>query len=89
MARPGKTMNYIPTNFEIAGSEKEAIWKMSTILKPLVRLSKSLTVSDFDRVRIEHTHKQIDFVIRQVTNELETKFDIGIQEYSYQNRWKN
>ncbi len=59
---------------------------MSTILKPLVRLSKSLTVSDFDRVRIEHAHKQIDFVIRQVTNELETKFDIGIQEYSYQNR---
>ncbi len=41
--------------------------------------------SDFESIRKEHIHKQINFLIMQVTNELETKFDIGY-EYSYQNR---
>ncbi len=45
-----------------------------------------LTVSDFESTRKEHIHKQINFVMRQVANILETKFDIGLQEYSYQNR---
>jgi len=45
-----------------------------------------LAVSDFESIRKEHIHKQINFVMRQAANVLETKFDIGVQEYSYQNR---
>jgi len=59
---------------------------MSLVLKPIARLPENLAVPDFESTRKEHIHKQIDFMMRQVTNELETKFDIGIQEYSYQNR---
>jgi len=33
-------------------------------------------VSDFESIRKEHIHKQINFVMRQVQNVLETKFDI-------------
>jgi len=64
------------------------MWKMSVVLKPITRLPENLAVPDFESIRKEHIHKQIDFMMRQVTNELETKFDIGY-EYSYQNRWKN
>jgi len=53
---------------------------MSIVLKPIVRLSEDLPVSDFESIRKEHIHKQIDFIMRQVTNELETKFDIGVQD---------
>lgn len=64
---------------------------MSVVLKPIARLTENLPVSDsdvsdFESTRKEHIHKQINFIMCQVTNELETKFDIGIQEYSYQNR---
>jgi len=52
MARPGKTMNDIPTNFEIVSSEKE-----------VAPLTKNVTVSDFERIRKEHIHKQINFII--------------------------
>ncbi len=45
-----------------------------------------LAVSDFESIRKEHIHKQISFVMRQVANVLETKFDIRVQESSYQNR---
>jgi len=45
-----------------------------------------LAVSDFESTRKEHMHKQISFVMRQVANVLETKFDIRVQESSYQNR---
>jgi len=58
---------------------------MSVVLKPTAQLPENLAVPDFESTRIEHIHKQINFVMRQVTNELETKFDIGY-EYSYQNR---
>ncbi len=58
------------------------MWKMSVVLKPIARLPKNLTVSDldvsdFESIRKEHIHKQIDFIMRRVTNELETKFDIS------------
>ncbi len=59
--------------------------KMSVVLKPIARLPKNVAVSDFESIRREHIHKQINFLMMQVTNELETKFDIGY-EYSYQNR---
>ncbi len=58
---------------------------MSVVLKPKARLLKNVVVSDFESIRKEHIHKQINFLMMQVTNELETKFDIGY-EYSYQNR---
>jgi len=55
---------------------------MSVVLKPIARSPKNLTVSDldvsdFESIRKEHIHKQIDFIMRRVTNELETKFDIS------------
>jgi len=59
---------------------------MSVVLKPIARLPKNVVVSDFERMRKEHIHKQINFLMMQVTNELETKFDIEVQEYNYQNR---
>ncbi len=58
---------------------------MSVVLKLKDRLPKNVAASDFESMRKEHIHKQINFLIMQVTNELETKFDIGY-EYSYQNR---
>ncbi len=58
---------------------------MSVVLKPIARLPKNVAVSDFESIRREHIHKQINFLMRQVTNELETKFDIGYK-YSYQDR---
>ncbi len=59
---------------------------MSIVLKPIVRLSEDLSVSDFESTRREHIHKQVNFLITQVTDELETKFNIKVQEYNYQNR---
>ncbi|GFN40746.1 MAG: hypothetical protein YK1312THETA_50003 [Marine Group I thaumarchaeote] len=59
---------------------------MSVVLKPIAQLPKNLLVSDFESTRKEHIHKQINFTMRQVTNVLETKFNIEVQEYSYQNR---
>ena len=56
------------------------------MLKPKARLAKNVAVSDFESTRKEHIHKQINFTMRQVTNVLETKFNIEVQEYSYQNR---
>jgi len=53
---------------------------MSIVLKPITRLPKNLPVSDFERIRKEHIHKQINFLMMQVTNELETKFDIRVQD---------
>ena len=58
---------------------------MSVVLKPTAQLPENLAVSDFESTRKEHIHKQINFLMTQVTNELETKFNIGY-EYSYQNR---
>ena len=58
---------------------------MSVVLKLKSRSAKNVAVSDFESIRKEHIHKQINFLIMHVTNELETKFDIGY-EYSYQNR---
>ncbi|MFQ5572789.1 MAG: hypothetical protein ACE5EJ_00910 [Nitrosopumilaceae archaeon] len=49
---------------------------MSVVLKPIARLPKNLPVSDFESRRKEHIHKQINFIMMQVINELETKFDI-------------
>ena len=45
-------MNDIPTNFEIASSEKE-----------VARLPKNVAVSDFESMRKEHIHKQINFIM--------------------------
>ena len=59
---------------------------MSVVLKPTAQLPENLPDSDFESTRKEHINKQINFTMRQVTNVLETKFDIEIQEYSYQNR---
>ncbi len=59
---------------------------MSVVLKPTAQLPENLPDSDFESTRKEHIHKQINFLIMQVTNELETKFDIQVQEYNYQNR---
>ena len=53
------------------------MWKMSIVLKPIARLPENLPDSDFESTRKEHIHKQINFLMRQVTNELETKFDIS------------
>ncbi len=53
---------------------------MSVVLKPIARLPKNVAVSDFESIRKEHIHKQINFLMMQVTNELETKFDIGVQD---------
>ena len=58
---------------------------MSVVLKPIARLPKNVAVSDFESIRREHICKQINFLMIHVTNELETKFDIGY-EYSYQDR---
>ena len=58
---------------------------MSVVLKLKSRSAKNVAISDFENMRKEHIHKQINFLMMQVTNELETKFDIGY-EYSYQNR---
>ncbi len=58
---------------------------MSVVLKLKSRSAKNVAISDFESMRKEHIHKQINFLMMQVTNELETKFDIGY-EYSYQNR---
>jgi len=59
---------------------------MSVVLKQKARLAKNVALSDFESMRKEHIHKQINFLMMQVTNELETKFDIEVQEYNYQNR---
>ncbi len=56
---------------------------MSVVLKLKDRLPKNVAVSDFESMRKEHIHKQINFLMLQVTNELETKFDIKVQEYNY------
>jgi len=37
----------------------------------------------FESMRKEHIHKQINFLMMKVTNELETKFDIIVQEHNY------
>jgi len=59
---------------------------MSVVLKLKSRLAKNVAVSDFESMRKEHIHKQINFLMMQVTNELETKFDNEVQENNYQNR---
>ncbi len=59
---------------------------MSVVLKLKSRSAKNVAISDFESMRKEHIHKQINFLMMQVTNELETKFDIVIQEHNYQNR---
>ncbi len=59
---------------------------MSVVLKLKDRLPKNVAVSDFESMRKEHIHKQINFLMMQVTNELETKFDIEVQEHNYKNR---
>jgi len=59
---------------------------MSVVLKLKSRSAKNVAVSDFESMRKEHIHKQINFLMMQVTNELETKFDIEVKEYNYQNR---
>jgi len=59
---------------------------MSVVLKLQARLSKNVAVSDFESMRKDHIHKQINFLMMQVTNELETKFDIEVQEHNYKNR---
>ncbi len=59
---------------------------MSVVLKSKALLPKNLLASDFESIRKEHIHKQINFLMMQVTNELETKFDIEVQENNYQNR---
>ncbi len=59
---------------------------MSVVLELKSRLAKNVAVSDFESMRKEHIHKQINFLMMQVTNELETKFDIEVQENIYQNR---
>ncbi len=59
---------------------------MSVVLELKSRLAKNVAVSDFESMRKEHIHKQINFLMKQVTNELETKFDIEVQENIYQNR---
>ncbi len=53
---------------------------MSVVLEPINRLPKNLAVSDFERIRKEHFHKQIDFFLMQLINEFETKFDIGVED---------
>ena len=58
---------------------------MSIVLKPITRLPKNVAVSDFESIRREHIRKQINFLMVHVTNELETKFDIGY-EHNYQDR---
>ena len=58
---------------------------MSVVLKPTAQLPENLPDSDFESTRREHIHKQVNFLITQVTDELETKFNIGY-EYNYQNR---
>ncbi len=58
---------------------------MSVVLKQKARLPKKVAVSDFESIRKEHIHKQVNFLITQVIDELETKFDVGY-EYSYQDR---
>ncbi len=59
---------------------------MSVVLKPTAQLPENLPDSDFESTRREHIHKQVNFLITQVTDELETKFNIQVQEYNYQNR---
>ncbi len=59
---------------------------MSVVLKLKAQLPKNVAVSDFENMRKEHIHKQINFLMMQVTNELETKFDIEVQEHNYKNR---
>ncbi len=59
---------------------------MSVVLKLKSRSAKNVAISDFESMRKEHIHKQINFLMMQVTNELETKFDIEVQENIYQNR---
>ena len=59
---------------------------MSVVLKLKAQLPKNVAVSDFESMRKEHIHKQINFLMMQVTNELETKFDIEVQEHNYKNR---
>jgi len=58
---------------------------MSVVLKPTAQLPENLAVPDFESIRREHIHKQVNFLITRVTDELETKFDVGY-EYSYQDR---
>ncbi len=53
---------------------------MSIVLKSIDRLPKNLHVSDFESIRKDHIHKQINFLMMQVTNELETKFNIGVED---------
>ncbi len=59
---------------------------MSVVLKLKSRSAKNVAISDFESMRKEHLHKQINFLMMQVTNELETKFDNEVQENNYQNR---
>ncbi len=59
---------------------------MSVVLELKSRLAKNVAISDFESMRKEHIHKQINFLMMQVTNELETKFDNEVQENNYQNR---
>ncbi len=59
---------------------------MSVVLKLKSRSAKNVAISDFESMRKEHIHKQINFLMMQVTNELETKFDNEVQENNYQNR---
>jgi len=56
---------------------------MSVEVKQKDLLPKNVAVSDFESTRKEHIHKQINFLMMKVTNELETKFDIIVQEHNY------
>lgn len=49
---------------------------MNVLEQPQPKSSKRLPYSDFERARRKHIHKQIDFVLRQVTDNLEAKFQI-------------
>jgi len=59
---------------------------MSVVLELKSRSAKNVAISNFESMRKEHIHKQINFLMMQVTNELETKFDNEVQENNYQNR---
>jgi len=40
---------------------------MSVVLKPTAQLPENLPDSDFESTRREHIHKQVNFLITQVT----------------------
>lgn len=48
---------------------------MNILQQPQPR-SKRLPYSDFERARRDHTNKQIDFVLKQITDELEAKLKV-------------